>query len=109
VKFTGIPTMFIIGPDGIVQDCKAGLDEKLAEELPEKIGKLLAGENIYEKPLKEYEDQLKQYAKMLETPPEGESGAGEPAVTELKLPEVKTASRSQPTASSLRRCGSVAR
>ena len=96
LKFTGIPTMFIIGPDGVVQDCKVGVDEKLAEELPEKIGKLLAGENIYEKPLKEYEDQLKQYAKLLETPPEGEPAAGEPVVTELKLPEAKTAPRSQP-------------
>ena len=97
MKFTGIPTMFIIGPDGIVQDCKAGADEKLAEELPAKIDKLLAGENIYEKPLKEYEDQLKQYAKMLETPPEGAPAAGEPVVRELKLPEVKTAPRSKPT------------
>ena len=88
--------MFIIGPDGIVQDCEAGADQKLAEVLPEKIGKLLAGENIYEKPLKEYEDQLKQYAKMLETPPEGEPAAGEPVVTELKLPEAKTAPRSEP-------------
>ena len=34
---------------------------------------------------------------MLETPPEGEPAAGEPAVTELKLPEAKTAPRSQPT------------
>ena len=32
----------------------------MAEALPEKIDKLLAGENIYEQPLEEYQEQLKQ-------------------------------------------------
>ena len=97
LKFTGIPTTIIIGADGVVQDCEVGGDPtKLAEELPEKIKKLLAGENIYEKPLKEYKEQLKQYAKMLETSSEGQPTSGEPVVEERKLPEVKTAPRSQP-------------
>jgi thiol-disulfide isomerase/thioredoxin len=96
-KFTGIPTSFIIGSDGIVQDYEVGGNPKLAETLPEKIEKLLAGENIFEAPLKEYQEQLKQYAKMLESSPEGEPAAGEPIVEERKLPEVNTAKRSEPS------------
>ena len=96
-KFTGIPTTFIIGADGVVQDYEAGGNPKLAEELPEKIGKLLAGESIYEKPLKAYQERLERYAKSLEKESEGEPAADRPVVEEQKLPEAKTAQRSEPT------------
>lgn len=96
-RFTGIPTMFIIGADGVVQDYRNGFNPNVPDDLPEKIKKLLAGENIYEKPLKEYQKQLEQYAKMLEASPEGEPAPGEPTVEERKLPEVKTAPRSEPS------------
>ncbi len=97
-KFTGIPTTFIIGADGLVQDYEVGGNPNLTAELPEKIEKLLAGENTYEKPLKEYEDQLKQYAKMLEETTDDELAFDGSAVEERKLPEVKTAERTEPTA-----------
>ncbi len=109
-KFTGIPTTFIIGADGVVQDCEAGGDPKLTEELSEKIGKLLAGENIYEKPLKKYQEQLDQYAKMMETSSESEPAAGESVIEERKLPEVKTAPRTEPATmklTSLWKCAEV--
>jgi hypothetical protein len=89
--------MFVIGGDGVVQDYVQGVDPKLTESLPEKLDKLLAGENIYEKPLKEYRDELRKYAKMLETSLEGEPAAATPPVQEHELPEVKTAPRSEPS------------
>ena len=96
-KFENIPTSFIIGADGIVQDYEVGGNPKLTEELPEKIDKLLAGDNIYEKPLKQYQDQLDQYAKRLEKSSDTELVSGDPVIEEYKLPEVKTAERSEPT------------
>jgi hypothetical protein len=96
-RFAGIPTMFIIGADGVVQDCETGLRPKLAEELPEKLGKLLAGENIYEKPLKDYEEELLKYGKMLEASAQGDSTTTEQPSDERKVPEVKTADRTEPT------------
>ena len=95
-KFTGIPTSFIIGVDGIVQDYEVGGNPKLTEELPEKIEKLLAGENIYEEPLRKYQEQLDQYAKMLEKTSDSELVPDGPIVEERQLPETKTAERSEP-------------
>ena len=96
-KFIGVPTMFIVGADGVVQDYTVGGNPEFAEALPEKLDKLLAGENIYEKPLKEYQDQLDQYAKMIEASAEDGSSTDEPVVEERKLPEVTTAQRSEPS------------
>ncbi len=60
-KFSGIPSSFIIDANGIVQDYEAGANPELAAVLPEKIEKLLAGENIFEAPMKRYQENLKQY------------------------------------------------
>ena len=94
-KFSGIPTTFVIGPNGIVQDCESRGDPKFIEELPGKIEKLLAGVNIYEKPLKAYQEQLERYAKTMESDSEGEASGGT-VLDERKIPEVKTAPRSEP-------------
>ena len=106
-----IPTTFILGPDGIVQDFEQGGDPKLSDELPAKLKKVLAGENIFEQPLKQYQEQLSQYAKMVEkAAAEGEAGGGDGMTEERKLPEVKTAPRSEPThfkLTSLWKCADV--
>lgn len=97
LKFEVIPMMFIVGPDGIVQDVEQGGEARVAEQLPGKLKKLLAGENIFEAPRKEYENQLAKYAKMVEKAAvEGEKGGGEGITEEHKLPEVKTAPRNEP-------------
>jgi thiol-disulfide isomerase/thioredoxin/outer membrane lipoprotein-sorting protein len=101
-KFTGIPTTFIIGADGLVQDYEMGGNPKVAEELPGKIKKLLAGENIYEKLLKQYQDLLQQYAKKIEESSENEPAFGVPTIEERKLPETKTAPRSEPSTMKLK-------
>ena len=53
-----IPTMCILGTDGVVQDRKTGLspaDVDAAKELSAKLEKLLAGKPVYEEVLQEYE------------------------------------------------------
>ncbi|MEN6405114.1 MAG: redoxin domain-containing protein [Thermoguttaceae bacterium] len=92
-----LPITLVLGPDGVIQDGRMGYDPKLAEELPAKIDQLLAGRNVYEKPLKEYQEKLARYAEMLERAYAGESPAIEPAAESQRLPEVKTAPRSEPT------------
>ena len=57
-KLTGIPTMFILDANGMVQDCDVGANPRLAEILPAKLDKVLAGENIYQEPLKAYLELL---------------------------------------------------
>jgi thiol-disulfide isomerase/thioredoxin/outer membrane lipoprotein-sorting protein len=111
LKFEVIPTTFIVGPDGVVQDVEQGGEARVAEQLPGKLKKLLAGENIFEGPLKEYQDQLAKYAKMVEkAAAEGEAAGGEGISEERKLPEVKTAPRSEPVRfklTSLWKCAEV--
>jgi len=95
---TFVPTTFIVDDKGIVQDYESDGNPKLADMLSAKLDKVLAGEDIYEAPLKLYHeqlDQLKQYAEMLAALPESPSGDGT-IVREEKLPEVKTAERSEP-------------
>jgi thiol-disulfide isomerase/thioredoxin len=111
LKFSGIPTTFILGPDGVVQDWVQGGDPKLADTMAEKLKKLLAGEKIFEKPLKEYQDQLHEYGKMIEKAAvDVEPGSGDVTTEERKLPEVKTAPRNEPARfklTSLWKCAEV--
>ncbi|MBX3413881.1 MAG: redoxin domain-containing protein [Pirellulales bacterium] len=57
----GIPNMFVIGPDGKVQDNDVGFNPRIAAELPGKIEKLLAGKSIYEDTIRQYEQRLAEY------------------------------------------------
>jgi len=97
LKFTGIPAMMILGADGVVQDFEVGGNPKLAETLTDKIDRLLKGENIYEKPLAEYQEQLKQYEQTLESAAEDAPNGPEPIITQRELPKVETAPKSDPT------------
>ena len=112
LQFTGIPTLFMIGEDGVVQHCEIGGDPRIAEELPAKIDALLAGENIYEKSLREFEEQMEEYAKMIKAQlsPKAEVPSEKKTIDEHRLPEVKTAPRSDParlTLAPLWKCAEV--
>lgn len=74
-----LPTMVILGPDGVVQDYENVFDPDLAENLTPKLEKVLAGAKLYE-------ETLKQYA----APSTG--GSGETQVTTAEI-----AARSEPT------------
>jgi len=57
----GLPTMVILGADGKVEDFHVGYDAKLAETLPAKLNRLLAGESLAMDELDKYEAALKAY------------------------------------------------
>ena len=96
LRFTGIPTSFIIAANGIVQDSESGANPKLAEVLPAKLKKVLAGENIYDAPLKRYQQAMKQFAETMEKKaPESDAASG-PVMEERKVPEAKIAPASKP-------------
>lgn len=49
-----LPTMVVLDARGVVQDYENVFDPDLAETLPQKLEKLLAGENVYEETLRQY-------------------------------------------------------
>ncbi|MGA2798461.1 MAG: redoxin family protein [Thermoguttaceae bacterium] len=85
-KFPGIPTSFIIDAKGTVQDYETGANPNLAAVLPEKIDKLLAGENIFDAPMKRYQEDLKQYEKSM-SQEEGGTNVQEQPVPLAKIPQ----------------------
>ncbi|NQU21514.1 MAG: redoxin domain-containing protein [Candidatus Nealsonbacteria bacterium] len=65
-KFDGVPVSFILDAKGVVQDVKMGGDPALTTVLPEKLDKLLAGEDIYHEPLKEYLNEMELFRSAME-------------------------------------------
>lgn len=86
-RISGIPTLYLVGPNGLVQDYEVGGNPNLAETLPQKIEKLLAGENIYEEPLKRYQKELEQLSS-----PEAAS-----MEQETEIPQADVAPKTEPT------------
>jgi thiol-disulfide isomerase/thioredoxin len=89
-KFDKIPIMFIIDANGIVQDFSVGGIPEEISSLPDKIKTLLAGDNIYEAPLKRYRDMVEEYAKSMA------AGQGENGAVEQAIPRAAIAERSEP-------------
>lgn len=95
-KVEGLPTTLIIGPDGTVQDIETGYKPDLAEELPKKIERLLAGGDLaadrkkqYAKQQEEYEEAAKKYDKELADALVGDS-------QEIEIPQPQVSPRSEP-------------
>ncbi len=49
-----LPTMVIIGPNGVVQDYENVFDPELAENLPPMLEKLLSGQDVFEETLRQF-------------------------------------------------------
>ncbi|MBN1396367.1 MAG: redoxin domain-containing protein [Pirellulales bacterium] len=94
LKFLGIPTLFVIGPDGVVEYCQQGGSPDGGEGLVKKIDALLAGKSVFRESFREF---MESYAGMIEAQlnPEDESSGGR-LIEEQKLPEVKIAPKSDP-------------
>jgi thiol-disulfide isomerase/thioredoxin len=60
-----LPTMVVLGADGSIQVYHVGFDAQLAETLPQKLDKLLAGENLAKQELDTYEREQKEYEQRL--------------------------------------------
>lgn len=115
-QFKSIPAKVIIDEKGVVQDFQEGFNPKAPDQMPMKLEKVLAGQNIFEGPLKECQDQideLRQYAGRWERSPavkkdetdqepdgKKDSAASEtPAAGEeqVAIPEVTPAPPSKPS------------
>jgi thiol-disulfide isomerase/thioredoxin len=94
-RVPGIPTTFIVDAQGVVQDFEIGGNPALPAVLPQKLEKLLAGEDIYQKPLEEYQNQLKKEQQRLESIAEAEA-SGRPISEEQEIPRAQVAARSEP-------------
>jgi thiol-disulfide isomerase/thioredoxin len=60
-QLEGLPTMVVLGRDGTVQLYHVGYDAQLAETLPAKLERLLAGENLAQHELDQYEQEKQAY------------------------------------------------
>ncbi len=72
----GIPNLFVIGPDGTVEDNEVGMNPAIADELPSRLEKLLAGESLHTEVLKRYEERKSQYEASLNEPLPAKNAAG---------------------------------
>lgn len=80
-QLEGLPTTIVLGRDGTVQDYHIGYDPKLAESLPAKLEKLLAGENLAQPELDAYELEKQQFeARLSEVLIESGDAANQPEV-----------------------------
>ncbi len=88
----GVPTLFVLDGNGVVQHYEVGASPKLAAELPKTIDALLVGGDTYQAQRQEYERQLQQFEASLD-----QADAGSEALPRGQpVPEVEIAPRSQP-------------
>lgn len=91
----GIPTSFLIGPDGRVQDFEAGANPNVEADLSGKIEKLLAGQDIFQAGVAEFQQRVQRYEEALKQAIEGKMPNG--AVTqEQQVPRAEIAPKSDP-------------
>jgi thiol-disulfide isomerase/thioredoxin len=90
----GIPVMFLVGSDGVVEDFEAGSNPDLTTVLPQKLEKLLAGQHLYAQAVKEYQERLRAIEENPSGGPEGKPQPG--AEVRRDLPPTQIAAASQP-------------
>jgi thiol-disulfide isomerase/thioredoxin len=61
----GLPTTIVLGRDGSIQDYHVGYDPKLAQTLPAKLERLLAGDNLAQQELDAYDREQEAYSERL--------------------------------------------
>lgn len=83
----GIPNLFVLGPDGTIEDNEVGMNPALAEELPARVEKLLSGQSIHADAISRYEVRKARYDASLKEPlpplPEESSDAKTQLVAEI--------------------------
>lgn len=84
------PVVIVVDAEGVVQHCEVDHNPKLDAILPEKLEKVLAGEDIYQGSLETYRKELEQYQRNVEAAAEG------PLPGEHEVPDVEIADRSEP-------------
>ena len=92
----GIPASFLVGKDGRVQDYQLGLQQDLETQLPEKIEKLLAGQDIYQQAQAQFQEKVRQYEAALQRAIEGKPPEGL-FQQEMEIPPAKLEPKTPPT------------
>ncbi len=94
---TNIPAMFVVGPNGVVENYEVGVNNQLATELPATIDALLAGKSTAAAVKAGYEKRLADYERAILQPP---------SIMEA-IPEAKILPRDEPKSSRLTRAWST--
>ena len=68
-----IPTMFVLGPDGTLEDHETGINPELANDLPARIERLLKGEGLQTDARRRHQELVRQYEAQFQSPPVGDS------------------------------------
>ncbi|MEN6449400.1 MAG: redoxin domain-containing protein [Thermoguttaceae bacterium] len=109
LRLAAPPALLVINDKGIVQHCERGARPDLVKSLPQRIDKLLAGEDVSADAQMEYQQQLDfltSFAKGADKPEESlgpakpaakDGASGDTVIEEMKLPETKVAPRTEPT------------
>ncbi|MBI2825016.1 MAG: redoxin domain-containing protein [Planctomycetia bacterium] len=85
----GLPTMFLLGPDGTIEAMEIGFQPRLAVDLPRKLDKLLAGESLYKQARAEYEARQKAFEDSL-------ASGNQAAADDALIPQATIAPKSEP-------------
>jgi len=83
------PMMILLGADGTVQAIDEGFQPQLAADLPRKIDRLLAGENLAQRAIKDFESRQKSFDESVAS---GNHDTSDTAV----IPTAKIAPRTEP-------------
>lgn len=87
-EVSGIPTMFVLGPDGVIEDHEIGFNPRLAEDLPQRLEKLLGGQSLARESLARHEARLAEYDRAIrQAQQQAGDGAAQTAVAAASEPE----------------------
>ncbi len=91
---SAIPTLVVLGPDGTVQYVDAGIDTRdVAAALPEIVGRVLDGEDVYEEARQRFLEELSQRRAYWESL---RDAANQGAVEGYEIPRPEIAPESRP-------------
>jgi thiol-disulfide isomerase/thioredoxin/outer membrane lipoprotein-sorting protein len=80
LQVIGPPTTIFLGSNGVIQDCEMGGNANLVVTLPQKLNKLLAGEELAKEALAQLHQELKLYEKLIDDAFEGKAPEAAKAV-----------------------------
>lgn len=84
-----VPNLYVVGPDGTVQDSEVGANPKLEETLPARIDRVAKGESLVAETRARYDEWMKKYEQAQQT----RGTVGDPTA---QLPQTPLAPASEP-------------
>lgn len=84
-----VPNLYVIGPDGTVQDSEVGANPKLEETLPARIDRVAKGESLVAETRARHDEWLKKYE-------QAQQSRGAQGAAATSLPQANLAPASEP-------------